>query len=248
MTTSQPTPAPRADLNVRMRIVWPLVIVLIAFAVASIAYGVLAASGLSDDDAKYLANIVSSGTILGLGIARYRALPRFERRLVRARKTSLAACVFIGIGLALALRIAVGMVVAIGQAIDPAICERLNDLADEQPTVMWHKLTLVFALVVLAPLGEELVFRGLFLRGLVRRMQFPLAATISGVVFAVAHAQYWLLWPLLIGISGFGIVAAWVYRQWGFPANVAMHAAFNAVAAVTLFTDFGLDAESQDCS
>lgn len=231
-----------------MRIVWPLLIVGLAFVVASIAYGVMKGAGLSDDDAKYLANVVSGGTILGLGLARYFALPRYEQRLVRARKTSLAACVFIGIGLALAIRIAVGIIVAIGQAVDPALCERLNDLADDKPAVMWHKIALTVALVVLAPLGEEIVFRGLFLRGLVRRMRFPVAATVSGVVFAVAHAQYWLIWPLLIAISMFGIVAAYVYRRWGFPANVALHAAFNAVAAITLFTDFGIDSEQTDCS
>ena len=95
--------------------------------------------------------------------------------------------------------------------------------------------------MVIAPLGEELIFRGLLLRGLAMRMRFPLAAVVSGVLFAVLHPQYWTIWPLIIGISIFGIAAAFVYRRWGYPASVTMHATFNALAAVALFVDFGGD-------
>ena len=231
-----------------LRIVWPLLIVPIAFAAGILAYGVLRGAGVSSDSAEIVANTVSALTILGLGLMRLRALPAFERRLVLAPKINPAVGAVIGAGLALALRIAVGMIVAIGEAVDPSLCKKLVDLGADEPTVLWHKIMLAVALVVLAPLGEELVFRGLLLRGLVRRrMHFPLAAIVSGVLFAVAHAQYWTLWPLLIGISLFGVTAAWVYRQWGPPANVTMHAVFNAVVAFTLFVDVGVDAQDTDC-
>jgi len=233
---------------VPLRIVWPLLIVPIAFAAGILAYGVLRGAGVSSDSAEIVANTVSALTILGLGLMRLRALPAFERRLVLAPKINPAVGAVIGAGLALALRIAVGMIVAIGEAVDPSLCKKLVDLGADEPTVLWHKIMLAVALVVLAPLGEELVFRGLLLRGLVRRrMHFPLAAIVSGVLFAVAHAQYWTLWPLLIGISLFGVTAAWVYRQWGPPANVTMHAVFNAVVAFTLFVDVGVDAQDTDC-
>ena len=248
MTTQTPTPAGPRERNVPLRIVWPLLIVPIAFAIAAFAYGVLVAAGLASDSAEAIANVVSGAAIIGFGLRRFAALPPFERRLVWTPKIHPAVGALIGAGLALALRIVVGMVVAVGEAIDPSLCEKLLDLGTQDPTVLWHKIALTFALVVLAPLGEELVFRGLLLRGLVRRMRFPLAAVVSGVVFAVAHAQYWTLWPLLIGISIFGVTAAWVYRRWGLPANVAMHAVFNAVVAVTLFTDLGVDSGGTDCS
>jgi membrane protease YdiL (CAAX protease family) len=209
---------------------------------------VLLAAGMSSSSAEVVANTISALTILGLGLLRLRALPAFERRLVLAPKITPAVGALIGAGLALGLRIAVGIVVSIGEAVDPSLCKKLVDLGADKPSVLWHKILLALALVVLAPLGEELVFRGLLLRGLVRRrMQFPLAAIISGVLFAVAHAQYWTLWPLLIGISLFGVTAAWVYRRWGSPANVTMHAVFNAVVVVTLFVDLGLDSQSTDC-
>ncbi len=43
----------------------------------------------------------------------------------------------------------------------------------------------VVAVVVLAPLGEELLFRGLLLRGLVRKLRFWPAAAISLAVVRV---------------------------------------------------------------
>jgi hypothetical protein len=123
----------------------------------------------------------------------------------------------------------------------------LLTLDDAIPTVMWQKLLLALSLVVLAPLGEELVFRGLFLRGLVRRLSFPVSAVISGVAFALLHPQYWTIWPLIIAISIFGVVAAYVYRRLGYPANVAMHVVFNLVTAIFLFGDFGIDQSDASC-
>lgn len=230
-----------------MRIVGPILIVIGSFAAATILYGILIGAGLSQDSAAAIAQTVGALAILGLGVRSYSRLPDHERRRVLAPKRSFGACVLVGIGLAFLLRIVAGIILSIGQSIDPSLCRELLTLDDAIPTVMWHKVLLAISLVVLAPLGEELVFRGLLLRGLARRLTFRAAAVISGVAFALLHPQYWTIWPLLIAISVFGIVAAFVYRRLGYPANVAMHVVFNLVTAIFLFGDFGIDQSDATC-
>lgn len=230
-----------------MRIVGPVLIIIASFVVATVLYGILIAAGLSDDSAAAIAQTVGGLAILGLGLRSYSRLPLHERRMVLAPKRSIGACILVGVGLAFVLRIVAGIVLSIGQAVDPSLCRELLTLDDAIPTVMWHKVLLAISLVVLAPLGEELVFRGLLLRGLVRKMTFPAAAMVSGVAFALLHPQYWTIWPLLIAISIFGIVAAFVYRRLGYPANVAMHVVFNLVTAIFLFGDFGIDQSDATC-
>jgi membrane protease YdiL (CAAX protease family) len=246
VSIARPSPY-RAQERTAMRIVGPVLIIVAAFVAATVLYGILVGAGLDEDSAAAIAQTVGGLTVLGLGLRSYSGLPRHERRMVLAPKRSLGACVLAGIGLAFVLRIVAGIILSIGQALDPSLCRELLTLDDAIPTVMWQKLLLALSLVVLAPLGEELVFRGLFLRGLVRRLSFPVSAVISGVAFALLHPQYWTIWPLIIAISIFGVVAAYVYRRLGYPANVAMHVVFNLVTAIFLFGDFGIDQSDASC-
>lgn len=94
--------------------------------------------------------------------------------------------------------------------------------------------------VVAAPLIEELVFRGLVMRGLLSRMPAPLAIAIQGVLFGIAHVD-----PvrgagnigLALVLSGVGIafgVAAFLTRRLG-PTIIA-HAIFNGVVLTIVLT------------
>lgn len=96
------------------------------------------------------------------------------------------------------------------------------------------------AAVVAAPIVEELVFRGLVLRGLLSRLGPVLAVAIQGVLFGVAHVD-----PvrgvgnlgLAIVLSGVGIAlgtAAYLTRRLG-PAVIA-HAIFNGVVVAILLS------------
>lgn len=211
-------------------------------------YVLLRAANLSTDSSEAIAAFVGSAAILGFGLLARAALPAHERRQITSKRWAIPAAIGIGLALGIGARIATGIVLSIGQAVDPGICRKLLELDDDLiPSALWHKVLLAIALVVLAPLGEELVFRGLFLRGLARRMSFPLAAVVSGIVFGFAHPQYWNLWPLLIAICGFGVAAAFIYRTMGFAANVTMHAVFNGVAAIFIFVDVDFSQESTTC-
>lgn len=85
--------------------------------------------------------------------------------------------------------------------------------------------------VVMAPLVEELFYRGLFMGALRHRLPDSAAIAISGLVFAAVHFQ-----PLQFpGLLLFGLILGWLrvrYDRLG-PAWAA-HLAFNAVTFVVL--------------
>ena len=80
--------------------------------------------------------------------------------------------------------------------------------------------------ILAAPVGEELFFRGFLYGSLRGRTGVGVAALVSSAVFAVTHSIL-LLMPLLF-VVGLGL--AWIYEQRGslWPC-MAAHAAFNVV-------------------
>ena len=103
-----------------------------------------------------------------------------------------------------------------------------QELGAENGTL--NALAVVFVVTVIAPLGEELFFRGFFF-GALRNWRGPwLAALLSGFVFGGVHAgsspiEY--LVPLMI----FGVALALLYEKTGslYPP-IALHALNNSVA------------------
>ncbi|MBX5476291.1 MAG: CPBP family intramembrane metalloprotease [Clostridia bacterium] len=87
----------------------------------------------------------------------------------------------------------------------------------------------LFAAVVLAaPLAEELFYRGLLFEWL-RPRGFWVAAVVSSLLFAAAHVSLTLMVPL--AVTGFGF--AWIYAKTGsLVASTVAHAMFNGVALV----------------
>lgn len=103
----------------------------------------------------------------------------------------------------------------------------------------------VVAAVVLAPLAEELIFRGLLHRSLRVRMRIVPATIISSVLFAVVHVDVALSQPLaLVGLTLVGAVMAIAYERTGsLLVPVIIHATHNAVTivAVVVTSRFDLD-------
>lgn len=84
----------------------------------------------------------------------------------------------------------------------------------------------VVAVIVAAPLGEEIFFRGMIFGGLRSRLGFWAAAAISSAVFAIVHVQLPLM--ILMFFVGFGL--AFIYERRGsLSASIAAHAAFNVI-------------------
>ena len=94
--------------------------------------------------------------------------------------------------------------------------------------------------VIAAPIVEEMVFRGVVLRGLRSRMSAVLAVAVQGLLFGAAHID-----PvrgagnvgLVVVLSGVGVafgIASQLLRRIG-PSIVA-HALFNAAVLVLVLT------------
>lgn len=215
------------------RVLSPPGAVIAAFLGAMVVAAVLSATPMGEDALLTVLQFVASSLILLFGLMLWRGLPAHERRLVFAIKRPPRSVVLTGLGVGLLIVVGAAALLALGSAIDPHV-DRLVQDQEEIGTAPWELVLWVVALTVLAPLGEELLFRGLMLRGLVRRMRFWFAAPISSIVFAAAHFDSYVLWPRAVGIVLTGLALAWVYRTRGYWGSVTAHATVNAVAAVSL--------------
>lgn len=93
-------------------------------------------------------------------------------------------------------------------------------------------VALVIAVVVGAPLMEELLYRGLALRSLSARLGSRIAVAVGAAWFAFAHLQ-----PVqFIGLFVFGLVLGVCAERTGrLGMGVLAHAAFNATSLVILW-------------
>lgn len=215
------------------RVLSPIGAVVLAFALLIVGAGVLSLFDLSDDSVGAILAFGTGLLLLLFAIGLWRRLPEHERRLAVAPPESLRRTLGLGTGMGVVVIIGAAIILLTGSAIDPVVERRLEEV-EEIGTAPWQLVLMVIALVVFAPLGEELLFRGLLLRGLVRRMRFWPAAMLSSALFAAAHADAYLLWPRAVALVATGMVLAWVYRKRGYWASVTTHATVNTIASIAL--------------
>ncbi len=112
---------------------------------------------------------------------------------------------------------------ALGIDDEGPLTERLG--TDGTPTV----LVLIVVLTILAPLEEELLFRGYILRALRNWQGLWPAAVTTGVLFAATHVG-WLPIAVMVPVVVFGIGLCLLYHWTGslYP-GIALHAIFNSV-------------------
>lgn len=225
-------PAGRSP-SLRWRLLSPPGAVLLAFLLLAVGAGSLSALSLSDASVAAVLSSATSLLLLAFGFGLWRLLPGHERRLTSASKGSCPGVVLAGVGMGLALVAGTAGIMVAGSALDPAVERRLEDV-EPIGTAPWQLGLTLLALVVLAPLGEELLFRGLMLRALVRVLRFWPAAFVSAALFTAAHLDAYVLWPRAISVFATVVALAWLYRQRGYVAIVVAHGVVNAVAFVGL--------------
>jgi membrane protease YdiL (CAAX protease family) len=119
------------------------------------------------------------------------------------------------------------------------IASNVEDVSDPDITRAYQVAT-VLAAVVAAPIVEELVFRGLVLRGFLSRMGPVPAVALQGVLFGFAHSD-----PVRgAGNLGLGLVlsavgitlgtSAYLLRRIG--PTVVAHAIFNGVVLIIVLS------------
>jgi membrane protease YdiL (CAAX protease family) len=90
-------------------------------------------------------------------------------------------------------------------------------------------IVLAVALMVVAPVAEEIFFRGIVYNAWLREFGVRRAIIGSALLFALIHGSIFVI-PSIFGL---GIVLALLYRRTGsLPASIAMHATFNGITLV----------------
>lgn len=133
----------------------------------------------------------------------------------------------------LLVRVVYLVLVALG-LFDEAAIERLSDPA-ERLTRLAHGGAIVVLVVFIgvgAPVVEELFFRGLLQRAVVRRAGPVAGVAISSVLFAAAHFQP-LQFPAL---AAFGVVLGVLAHRTGrLGPGIVAHVVFNGLTLAVLF-------------
>jgi membrane protease YdiL (CAAX protease family) len=100
---------------------------------------------------------------------------------------------------------------------------------------------LALTIVLLAPLTEELLFRGALLRSLLRRVTPTAAVLVSAVVFGLVHALgdpsigTMIALPAIILL---GVVSGYQAARTGnLTRSILLHVGFNLLSVVFLFTN-----------
>ena len=103
-----------------------------------------------------------------------------------------------------------------------------------------------FLVILVAPVCEELFFRGLLFRGLRTQLGFVASAGSSALVFGLAHLPEAIPGPwqggvLLVGVLAFvGFGLAFIYERRGnIAAPMAAHGAFNLIGFLVLLHVIG---------
>jgi membrane protease YdiL (CAAX protease family) len=107
-----------------------------------------------------------------------------------------------------------------------------------RPRSLGHLAVFGLICVVLAPLAEEMLFRGLLLEWLQLKLGRLSAASLDAAIFALWHFRF-LEHPGIIGWNATALIAAigficalWAQRTRSLRAPVATHATYNAAIAL----------------
>ncbi len=112
---------------------------------------------------------------------------------------------------------------------DLVVHPRQQDIIGEFPHTAAGIVLFVILAVFMAPLFEEIFFRGFLLRGFSSSWGWPAGACVSAAVFGAAHLQLDVFVPLF----ALGLALAWVYKRTGsLWTSIAFHAVFNGLSVL----------------
>ncbi|MGZ8563692.1 MAG: CPBP family intramembrane glutamic endopeptidase, partial [Candidatus Limnocylindria bacterium] len=132
------------------------------------------------------------------------------------------------IGASLVSAAVVTLLEALGLDVAPQAAEQALELVEPWVTVL--------SIVILAPIAEEVFFRGVVFNALLRERGPRTAYLGSAALFAVIHLSIVALLPIFL----LGLALAWVYHRTGnLLAPIVMHAVVNGISvAIALLVRF----------
>lgn len=104
---------------------------------------------------------------------------------------------------------------------------QVQEVGFSQQSSVWQKALIGLSLVVMTPLLEETLFRGIFFRGLRKKLPFWVSAFVVSTVFAAAHGQ----WNVALDTFVLSLAGCWLTERSGsiYPA-ILLHIIKNAIA------------------
>lgn len=223
-------------------IVW-VAAVIVAVIALSLVYALL---GVDD-----VAHIARSDEITGTIVTLYtQALAMAGGVALVAAVRGIAGGLRENFGLVIRLRDApwllLGIAISLGGSAGIYPLQQLHDKTVEQHVVTIFREAsgvqlALFAVAVglVAPIAEELLFRGLLLRALERRLATPWAVLVAAAVFALGHlidpSAYIALFPLML-LALVSCVAA--VRSFELSKSIFLHIGFNLITVVLVVGKF----------
>lgn len=237
--------APKHRLAARPKATWRAWEALAVYLGAFLAGGIAALPVLQlmgdDDFGAIVSTVVAAAVILGvLAFWLQRRHPGWLEVLGVPRDwvAEVRAGVVFGIGLYPVVVFVVGLVlVVVFRALSGDSVQAPEQISRDLPAV-GTIVTIVYA-VALAPLGEELFFRGVLFRAIRDRYGFAAGAFGSAVAFGSIHyvpgpALDSLLLMTVMVFTGLGL--AYVYERRGsIVAPIAAHVTFNAIGLALIY-------------
>jgi uncharacterized protein len=138
--------------------------------------------------------------------------------------------------------VVVWLVATLAGAAAVLVLERLGieaaPQAAELAIAMLDPFLVIIAVVILAPIAEEIFFRGIVFNALLREGGRRWAFIGSSALFAVIHISLVAVLPIFL----LGLALAWIYQRTGnLLAPMAMHATVNGISvALALLARFDL--------
>ena len=240
-------PLPPAPPSAETKVPWHagealLVFVLNLVATGVVIYVLAGPANLTDDAVTVWAIIANELLLIALTVVWVRARHGLGLRALGVHDVTIRS-VGLGMGIGLLGLVATALVTSIVLRIIEAVGDgpvetpQQIELSADPSTAMLVVIGL--GVVVLAPIAEELFFRGFLLAGLRRFMRLWPAVLISAALFAVVH-----IYPLVIpAIFVLGVIlAVLVERRRSIVPAIAAHMTFNAAAFTVLVLDESLTA------
>ncbi len=141
--------------------------------------------------------------------------------------------IFVGVAALFLLRIGTGVLLVLtGQAQHVQAGFEHFDVTSKTPTVTTISISLaVLSLVVIAPIVEEIVFRGLLFGALAARLGVVASALVTALLFGAVHGD-----PVLFpSLAAMGFITALAYAATGnLWVAITLHALNNALGAAFL--------------
>ena len=115
---------------------------------------------------------------------------------------------------------------------DLVVHPKQQEIVDQFPHTAGGLVLFVVLAVVMAPLFEEVFFRGFLFRGFANSWGWGWGAVASAAIFGLAHLQLDVFVPLF----ALGIGLAWVYHRTGsLWTSISLHALFNGISVLAWY-------------